>query len=274
MRRAGKIAVCLAAGLVFNTGLRADDDALPGNPYAPVVARNVFGLVPVPVAAPAPPEAPPLTISPDGIMSIFGHLQVLFKVTGKAPGKVDSYILTEGEEQDNIEVTKIDEKNNTVTFNNNGTVQTLPLPNANPISGGVAAGSGGNPGAPAFNPNNGNSANGGGFGRFGQRGGQAAPGGQGAPGGNNLTGGATGGANGPGAGDNLFFQPTPPSRVYQPSLEPDQTPMSAEEQVIMIEAQRLQYKNEGSPIANILPPTPLTPKDTDPSGGPLVDPRP
>ncbi|HTA95310.1 MAG TPA: hypothetical protein VK769_04230, partial [Verrucomicrobiae bacterium] len=62
MKRAGKITVCLAVALALNASLRADDAALPkdelaandssstdkvllpGNPYAPIVVRNVFDL--------------------------------------------------------------------------------------------------------------------------------------------------------------------------------------------------------------------------------------
>ena len=64
-------------------------------------------------------------------MSIFGQLQVLFKVAGTAkpgqPAKDDSYILSEGQRQDEIEVIHIDEKASLVTFNNHGTVQEIPL---------------------------------------------------------------------------------------------------------------------------------------------------
>jgi hypothetical protein len=34
--------------------------------------------------------------------------------------------------------------------------------------------------------------------------------------------------------------------------------MTPEQTVISIEAQRLQYQQKGSPLANLLPPTPLT----------------
>ena len=45
---------------------------------------------------------------PNGIMSIFGQLQVLFKVAipakAEQPAKDESYILSEGQRQDEIEV--------------------------------------------------------------------------------------------------------------------------------------------------------------------------
>src|SRR5271170_3197139 len=127
MKLTGKILICLPVGLAFASSLRADDVLLPGNPYAPVVVRNIFGLNPPPVVDPnATPVEPPVKITLNGIMSIFGQLQVLFKVAGKPPGQ-DAYTLSEGERQDDIEVTKIDEKAGIVTFNNHGIVQVLPL---------------------------------------------------------------------------------------------------------------------------------------------------
>ena len=71
-------------------------------------------------------------------MSIFGQLQVLFKVAGTAkpgqPAKDEFYILSEGQRQDEIEVIHIDEKASLVTFNNHGTVQEIPLANAPAVS--------------------------------------------------------------------------------------------------------------------------------------------
>jgi hypothetical protein len=260
MKRAGKIAICLAAVLTFNAVLRADSVVLPGNPYAPIVARNVFSLVPVPVVdTNATPVETPLKISPNGIMSLFGQLQVLFKVTGKPSGKVDSYILAEGQRQDEIEVVKIDQANGIVTFNNNGVVQTLPLANAPATGGSPAAAGGGNPGAPGFNPNNGNGNNGGGngFGRFGNRGGGRTRGGQNAPGGNNFNGGGGGGD-----GDGSLNFRSVPTRTYQPEA----SQISPEASVIGVEVQRAQYQNEGNPLANLVPPTPLTPANNGSEG--------
>ncbi len=138
MKRLGKIVVCLASGLVLNAGARADDHMLSNNPYAPIVVRNIFGLnPPLPTDADQPAEPPP-KITPNGIMSIFGQLQVLFKVAGTAkpgqPAKDDSYILSEGQRQEEIEVIHIDEKAGLVTFNNHGTVQEIPLVKANALA--------------------------------------------------------------------------------------------------------------------------------------------
>jgi len=129
MKRVGTIATCLAAGCLLNSSLRAQDEALPGNPYAVVVIRNIFGLNPPPPVDPNAnkPAEPPVKVVPNGIMSIFGQLQVLFKVAAKPGGKDATYMLTEGQSQDDIEVIKIDEKAASVTFNNHGVVQELPL---------------------------------------------------------------------------------------------------------------------------------------------------
>jgi hypothetical protein len=148
MKRCGKIAICLAGALALNAALRADDAALPGNPYALIVARNVFGLNP----PPPPPdpnaktEEPAVKITPNGIMSIFGQWQVLFQtaVVGK-PGDQSSYMLAEGQAQDDIEVVKIDDKSGFVTFNNHGVVEKIPLDKA-PATAASPAGS------PGFSP--------------------------------------------------------------------------------------------------------------------------
>src|ERR1017187_5865053 len=136
MKRLGKIVVCLAGGLLLSAGTRADDGVLPNNPYAPIVVRNVFALNPPPPVDATPPGDPPPKITPNGIMSIFGQLQALFKVAGTAkpgqPAKDDFYILSEGQRQDEIEVTHIDEKASLVIFNNHGTVPELPLIKAHP----------------------------------------------------------------------------------------------------------------------------------------------
>ncbi len=151
MRCFGKIVVCLASVLVLNASTRADDDVLPNNPYAPIVVRNVFGLNPAPTNDPtATPAEPPPKITLNGIMSILGRLQALYKVAGTAkagqPPKDESYILGEGQRQDEIEVIQIDEKANLVTFNNHGTVQEIPLAKANASAGSTPTSAQGRPG--------------------------------------------------------------------------------------------------------------------------------
>ena len=150
MRHNAVVLVCLAGGMVLNTVARATDSLPPGNPYGSIVKRNVFGLNPVPVVDPnaAPPGPPPPKITLTGITTIFGPAEALFKVAGvKREGKPpqdESYIFTEGESQDDVEVTAIDTVKKVVTFNNNGVVQEIPL------TAGVASGGGSAPSQPSF----------------------------------------------------------------------------------------------------------------------------
>src|SRR5436190_18086206 len=79
------------------------------NPYQAIVERNVFSLKPPP--PPPPPEDPlkknpPPTIKLQGVQTILGRRQVLFKVPAKPPGqpKEESFLMNEGERQGEIEV--------------------------------------------------------------------------------------------------------------------------------------------------------------------------
>ena len=135
----------IAATLAVAAGARAQAVAAPASPpaagqatddkpYSTIVARNMFQLVPIPVHKPEddlPPPEPPPKITPNGIMTIFGKLQALFKVASKGkpgqPPKDESYVLTEGERQNDIEVVKINQPDGIITFNNHGTIQELPL---------------------------------------------------------------------------------------------------------------------------------------------------
>ena len=250
MKRAGTIAVCLAGGLVLNTSLRADEAVLPGNPYAVVVARNIFGLNPPPVVDPNPKVVePPVKVVPNGITTIFGQLQVLFKVAAKPGGKDASYMLTEGQSQDDIEVVKINEKAAIVTFNNHGIVQELPLV-VTPPSSTPSVPTGGAPGAPGFVPGGvtpaGNTGNNPFNSRFGNRPGR---------GGNNPAGGSNpAGANNSASGNDASLRSVPTRNgIYQPEALPQVDPAVTAAQ-LLINTEVL--KNQGSPVAPLMPPVP------------------
>ena len=283
MKRLAKIVVCVASGLVLNAGARADDGVLPNNPYAPVVVRNMFGLNPLPTNdVNASQVDPPPKITPNGIMSIFGQLQVLYKVAlpAKPPEQAARdvpYILSEGQRQDDIEVVQIDEKNGLVTFNNHGTVQELPL-----VKASAPAGSPSTPGpgravaiqsgltAPSANNNSGNNSGRGPI-HFGSRtsggAGAARNGGTGA-GGNNFNSGLGGGAP-------MSTVPMGGGYPGQSSQQPQNT-LTAEEQAVLIEANRMVTQDlvdQGRMPP--LPPTLLTPGDaTGHHGTPLITPPP
>ena len=121
-------------------------------PYASIVTRNVFGLNPIPVQDPNAqidngPPPPKITLT--GITTIFGPAEALYKVSGVIKdGKAqdESYILQEGEKQDDIEVSFIDTQKDIVTFNNHGQSQVIPL--ANGVATGGDTGGGGGPQPP------------------------------------------------------------------------------------------------------------------------------
>ena len=248
MKLTGKILICLAGGLALNPSLRADDVLLPGNPYAPVVVRNIFGLNPLPPVDPnATPAEPPVKITPNGIMTIFGQLQVLFKVAGKPPGQ-DAYILTEGQRQDDIEVTKIDEKTGVVTFNNHGIVQTLPLVPATPSSSAAPVASFGNGPIPA-----GNSGANGFINRFGNRGGNFMGRNRGGGNGGNNSGGMNNGSNSNGGH----------ASVQNPLADQISPGVTPETQPILIEANRIATQSQVD--SGELPPLPITELTPDPN---------
>jgi hypothetical protein len=245
-----KITVCVASGLLLNVSLRAG--SVPtDNPYGTIVARNVFGLNPPGPAAPVVEGDPPPKITPNGIMSIFGQLQVLFKVAPKPnqPGaKEESYVLSEGQQQDDIEVTHIDEKAGLITFNNHGTVQEIPLANT-PASGPTAPA--GTPSVPNFPmPNGGNIPS-----RFG--GGRPFGGPGGRLGGQGRADNPNNGLNGLGGGPTLNTIPTRGGYTPQTTAPQPQNNLTAEEQMVVVAAQHLKAQQEGNPASIIFPPTPF-----------------
>ena len=254
MKGMGKIAVCLAGGLVLSIGARAGSVALAGNPYEPIVVRNIFGLNPPPTNTPSSSENDQLPkITPNGIMSIFGQLQVLFKVApkpGQKDAKEESYVLSEGQAQDEIEVVHIDEARALVTFNNHGTVQEIPLvntPKANtPVPAGGGIGGGGIPIPPRM-------------------GGRPGGGPGGGPGGMRLMGqnrGRVGIGNYNGAGDNPVSNNNPAQ---------GQGGLSTDEQMVLVAAQHLKAQQEGDSSALIFPPTPYDAEaGINPSGPPAL----
>jgi hypothetical protein len=233
--------------------------ATADNPYMPIVDRNVFGLVPIPPPAAAVDPAtlnPPPKITPNGIMTLFGKLQVLFKVAGVAkpgqPPKDESYVMCEGDRQDDIEVQRIDQASATITFNNHGVIEELPLVASTGGTTAPAAPAGGAiPPPPMPTPGNG-------VGTLNHFGGHFGHG-RGV-----TTGGNPGADASPGMGA---------ANASAASSAPAAPAMTPEEQVLMIEAQRAKMLQEGDPTAAIMPITPMTsqvtgnPKDEIPATG-------
>lgn len=249
---ARKFAFILGIGSFLSLTIMASDTAfVADNPYASVVARNMFGLLPIPTNPPpaGPPADPPPKITPNGTMSLFGELQVLFKVSippkpGQPPHD-ESYTLSEGERQDDIEVIKIDQKSSIITFDNHGTIQELPLANASNISSPASSpsGPGGSPNMP-MRPS---------FG--GRLGGPRALGGR--FGQNN---------NFPGGSENNSSPAMTPAYGSAPMSGGNNNPQSSAEglspeaQALLIEQNYINARQNNSPTAALYPPTALRPQ--------------
>lgn len=133
MSHFGKITLCSVIGICFVA--RAEDVGPAYNPYSEIADRNVFSLSQPSPPAPflSPTESPP-KIMPDGIITIFGRPQVLFKVVSlqNSPGtrtSETSCVLSAGEQQDGVKVLQIDTVSGVVTFDNHGVIQKIPLVN-------------------------------------------------------------------------------------------------------------------------------------------------
>ena len=216
------------------------------NPYDGIVQRNVFDVHPVIAPPPGPekpPGPPPPTIKLNGITDILGKKQVLLKamMPAKPPAgpKEEAMVLTEGQRQGEIEVISIDVKAGVVVVNDYGTITNLSLEanaeklnSTGPVPGTVPMPRGGVPppaGMPAMPqpvmP-----------GRLPQRTlrlpgqTQSNPGNQ-------------------GYGSPGYGLPNYQQQNQQPQL-------SADEQILSVEAQRLKAQQENNPIQNILPPMP------------------
>ncbi|MEI8289912.1 MAG: hypothetical protein WCH99_10600 [Verrucomicrobiota bacterium] len=253
MKVAGFFIPVAAVALVFTNGLYAQDGAASDKPYSSIVSRNIFGLVPIPVVDPAtllPPPEPPPKITPNGIMTIFGRLQVLFKVAVKPPPgqpqKDASYVMNEGERQDEITVLKIDSKAGMVTFDNHGTVQELSLVPAASSAGPAGPAGGARMPMPAMN----NPAL-----RVPPAGGASV-----------LPAIGAASSTGPGGrkvrtGGNVSQASSAATSVRgnsQPAQSAQPETLSPEAQIIMMESQRAKWLDQGNPAAAIIPPTPLT----------------
>ena len=250
-----KIAICFASALVLSTGLCASSGS--SNPYGPIVTRNIFNLNPPQPIDTTKQNEPPSTITPDGIMTIFGTRQVLFKVAipprPPTPATEKSYILSEGQQQDDIEVTHINEKTGMVTFNNHGVVQEIPLVKAPPLTTPTPVVMNTVRPLPPIPVNN-----------FGHRPGEEPAGMASNFNPNRSPGNPDTNSGNPGYGAGNYSSAGNAQNQQQ---------LSPEEQTILIAAQKAQAKQAGDPVWKIYPPTELdedagTVNSVQPSGGP------
>jgi len=240
------------------------------NPYALIGERNLFKLTDPPDPTPPPvevPEEPPPNVKFTGYTTLMGKKRGLFKVQVPAapptPAKVESYILAVGAPgEGGIEVLDIDTENEKALVRIKGKSDWLPLEKDTLIAAAPAA-------APAVNP-----AQAAAIAAAQQKmaAAQAAAGGA-APTGlpnvpqrNVRTPGTAGGVPGAAAtgGLGLGQGARRQNRVFQAADQVGN--ISPEEQIIMIEANRLATLEEQA--AGLVPPPPateLTPPEIDPT---------
>ena len=229
-------------GLISVVGLaalaaRADDSVSADNPYVSIPARNIFNLVPIPTNPPpvlAAPD-PPSKITPNGIMSLFGSLQVLFKVANPPkPGQPptdQSYVMSEGDREDGISVLRIDQAVGVITFDNHGITQKLPL---------VAT----------TDTDSGHSGKGGFDGHFPRR---------------DLMSSTPPPAN-DGGGPSVPPTSFAGAQAKLDAILNDPNHLTPEAQVILMEANRQQLQQAGDPTAALIPSTELTDQMQGPGG--------
>jgi hypothetical protein len=152
MKRGWKMLVCMAAGLALSASARAATTDSRDKPYDVIPVRNLFALkeLPKPVQPP-PPVQPTNDIKLQGINFILGRWQVLFKVRFPPPRGEMSFVMKEGEGQDEIEVLEINGKARSVTFKNNGIEQVLTM-ERNASTPSAPAGAPPNPGVVSLLP--------------------------------------------------------------------------------------------------------------------------
>lgn len=126
------------------------------NPYASIVARNIFNLreppPPATNAPPPPPPAPMVTVKLKGITSILSTKRAILEITDPAKkGPAESRILQEGDRVESVEVLAIDPVKEFVTVRIGDTVTNLTFEKME-AGKTAAAPAAPTPGAPVFRP--------------------------------------------------------------------------------------------------------------------------
>jgi len=249
-------AVVLGLPLIFlaNLAVRADDLAVADSPYAAIATRNAFNLVANPAtAAPETTPAPSFKIIPNGTICLFGQPQVLFKVaTVTHPGQrpqAQSYLMSVGDCADGITVTKIVQSGRTITFDNHGWVEIIPLANAEDANGPSAE-----PDSLISNPSLNQPVRQ----RIASQSAATSDSGYiSAPASVATDSTSLLPASGAHAGTTLEK-----AQAKLSSILNDPNHLTPEAQIVMMEAQRQQLQQQGDPTAPLLPPTELTQQTT------------
>jgi hypothetical protein len=249
-----------------NSGSTRSSDS----PYGSITLRNVFDLRPMPPPPTnvPPPEAPP-NVDLIGVTTLLGYPQGVFAVHEKGKPTTDSFIMKDGERQGALEVISISmaSKSARVKIDDKLTELTLVEPKAGPAggmavagaAGAMAPGMAGNIGRPGFVPQPQpylGSPQGGGGGVPNTY--PVPPVNPGASpyGGVNP---ASANLNFSGAGAQSYANPLGVSSGTPTRPVRTEVNITPQQQALMMEAQRAEAIKNGSPIANLIPPTMLTP---------------
>jgi hypothetical protein len=255
MNFGGKTEICLLVGVLLSAPAIAVTPATADSPYNAIVERNVFNLhAPPPPVNPADlvKKTPPPKITLTGITTILGQKKTFLTTPPVKPGAPpESVMLAEGQAMYEIEVKRIDEKAGVVEVINHGEPQTLDFEHdgAKP-SGAPAAANNPQPMSmppPAPAPANVSSLP--------LPGTAIRPLRSLTPRSDNNNNNNNGFGGGMGASANTSVQ--------------GQSTMTPEEQVALIEIQRVKLRSENNPMHAIFPPTELTPEaNGEQPGGP------
>jgi hypothetical protein len=137
MNRLMRWTLLLAVG---NCGLclpaRGSDGLPPGNPYASICERNVFGLRPQVAPPPVSPPAPAVKVILTGITTMPRGKRALLRIEfppqrGK-PAQAESCTLGEGQRDGPVEVLAINVKTERVTLDDSGTIMTITFEKPSP----------------------------------------------------------------------------------------------------------------------------------------------
>lgn len=233
-----KIAIWIVAGVLWGAGSEAVTPNPSSDSYQAIVDRNVFNLHP-PLAREdltAQPKVQIPTLTLNGITTILGNKLAFLTTPPTKPGAhPETLMLAEGQAQDEIEVKQIDEKSGMVKVVNHGEDQTLDFQH----NGEKPAAA---PPTPLTIPSNGIPPPQRGVDKI--RPLRTLPSRTTTP----FAGGGNGGGLGGVSSGNGSAQ--------------GQTPLTPEQQALIIEAQRMKLMQEGNPAARILPPTAMTPEIT------------
>lgn len=246
--RGRKYISVLSACLLCAARARAVTPDSEAGPYQGIVVRNAFNLKPpTPPPSPEANKPPPLKITLTGITTILGKKIAMMTAPPEKPGTPpESFMLGEGEAQNDIEVIEINENAGVVKIKNHGVDEPLDFehngakPAAAPAMPGPMTMPGVMPGslpgvARPMPPLNGM---------------PVRP--IRMPGMPNASAATPGGFGG-------VSPATPNAGSPQP--------LTAEQQAVLIELQRDKYKEQGSPVANLLPPTQFS---QQPNAGPAA----